>query len=173
MGSYPLILIQSSTRILTMHSSIVLPSSFLAIFLLSMLPSPGDTTVAITIGTLSLTAAQVTLLAALKVLGISAGLLLAGNRNKREVMGAMADDSSLVTLTSSLEPEECFQLVFCSMAKEKVKTDKDVENIYKLVTSKPGKYREAHKFGKTGGPCSLRYQCSIKVEDIFNFYQQF
>merc|ERR1712123_273280 len=90
------------------------------------------------------------------------------NRNKRE-----ADNSSLVTLTSTLEPEECFQLVFCSMAKEKVKTDKDVENIYKLVTNKSGKYKEAQKFGKTGGPCSLRYQCSIKAEDIFNFYQQF
>ena len=60
------------------------------------------------------------------------------------------DDSSLVSLTSSLEPESCYQLLFCSLASEKVKIDQDVENIYKVVTSKPGKYREAHKFGKTG-----------------------
>ena len=60
------------------------------------------------------------------------------------------DDSSLVSLTSSLEPESCYQLLFCSLASEKVKIDQDVENIHKLVTSKPGKYREAHKFGKTG-----------------------
>ena len=60
------------------------------------------------------------------------------------------DSSSLVSLTSTLEPEECYQLLFCSLASEKVKIDQDVENIHKVVTSKPGKYREAHKFGKTG-----------------------
>ena len=60
------------------------------------------------------------------------------------------DDSSLVSLTSTLEPEECYQLLFCSLASEKVKIDQDVENIHKVVISKPGKYREAHKFGKTG-----------------------
>merc|ERR1711892_154007 len=181
MGSYSLILFPSQEE---MRSSILLPSSLLAMFLLSMVPSPTESTFPL----INLIAAKVTLLASLKVLGISAGLLLAGkaqkkeggtsyhvhqhyNRNKREA--DQADDSSLVTLTSNLEPEECFQLVFCSMAKEKVKTDKDVENIYKLVTNKSGKYKEARKFGKTGGPCSLRYQCSIKAEDIFNFYQQF
>ena len=55
-----------------------------------------------------------------------------------------------MSLTSSLEPESCYQLLFCSLASEKVKIDQDVENIYKVVTSKPGKYREAHKFGQTG-----------------------
>merc|ERR1712123_62104 len=102
-----------------MRSSILLPSSLLAMFLFSTLPSPTESTFPL----INLIAAKVTLLASLKVLGISAGLLLAGkkqkkeggtsyhnhqhyNRNKRE-----ADDSSLVTLTSPLEPEECFQLV--------------------------------------------------------------
>merc|ERR1711892_1454850 len=172
MVSYSLILLPSQEE---MRSSILLPSSLLAMFLLSTLPSSTESTFPL----INLIAAKVTLLASLKVLGISAGLLLAGkaqkkeggtsyhvhqhyNRNKREA--DQADDSSLVTLTSNLEPEECFQLVFCSM---------DVENIYKLVTNKSGKYKEAQKFGKTGGPCSLRYQCSIKAEDIFNFYQQF
>ena len=60
------------------------------------------------------------------------------------------DSSSLVSLTSTLEPEECYQLLFCSLASEKVKIDQDVENIHKVVTSKPGKYMEAHKFGMTG-----------------------
>merc|ERR1711892_781077 len=178
MGSYSLILFPSQEE---MRSSILLPSSLLAMFLLSTLPSSTESTFPL----INLIAAKVTLLASLKVLGISAGLLLAGkaqkkeggtsyhnhqhyNRQRREA--DQADDSSLVTLTSSMEPEECFQLVFCYMAKEKVKTDKDVENIYKLVTKKSGKYKEAQKFGKTGGPCSLRYQCSIKAEDIFNFY---
>jgi hypothetical protein len=55
-----------------------------------------------------------------------------------------------VKLTSTLEPESCYQLLFCSLASEKVKIDHDVENIHKVATSKPGKYRQAHKFGMTG-----------------------
>ena len=60
------------------------------------------------------------------------------------------EDTNLMTLTSTLEPEDCFQLLFCTLAMEKVKVDPDVENIHKLVISKPGKYRQAHKFGQTG-----------------------
>ena len=60
------------------------------------------------------------------------------------------DESYFVSLVSSLEPEECFQLLFCTLATDKVKIDPDVENLEKLVTNQPGKYRAAHKFGKTG-----------------------
>ena len=38
---------------------------------------------------------QVTLLAALKVLGVSAGLLLSRNRDKREVKGAMVREITI------------------------------------------------------------------------------
>ena len=109
---------------------------------------------------------QVTLLAALKVLGVTAGVLLTRPRTRRDVTENMVrrkrcedieynlkfqiDDTSLATPTSTLEPEECFQLLFCTLATEDVKIDPDVENIHKLVTSKPGKYRQAHKFGQTG-----------------------
>ena len=103
-------------------------------------------------------------LAALKLLGVSAAALLS-RRGKREeatnqVVSSIVNlkslyllkisDTSLLTLTSTLEPEECFQLLFCTLATQKVKIDPDVENIHKLVTSKQGKYREAHKFGKMG-----------------------
>eukprot|EP00091_Calanus_sinicus_P001656 TRINITY_DN11685_c0_g1_i1.p2 TRINITY_DN11685_c0_g1~~TRINITY_DN11685_c0_g1_i1.p2 ORF type:complete len:138 (+),score=43.00 TRINITY_DN11685_c0_g1_i1:174-587(+) len=124
-----------------MRSSLALPYSLLAIFLLSSLPSCTEGTIPIVIGGLSLSAATVTLLASLKVLGVSAGLLLARPRRTRDVSDNMIDDTSLVTLTSRLEPEECFQLLFCTLATEKVKIDQDVENIHKLVISKPGKYR--------------------------------
>eukprot|EP00090_Calanus_glacialis_P047639 TRINITY_DN998_c0_g1_i2.p1 TRINITY_DN998_c0_g1~~TRINITY_DN998_c0_g1_i2.p1 ORF type:complete len:156 (-),score=59.45 TRINITY_DN998_c0_g1_i2:84-551(-) len=155
-----------------MRSSLALPYSLLATFLLSSLPSYTEGTFEIIIpGIITLTAAQVTLLAALKVLGVSAGLLL--SRPKRDVAENLIGDTSLVTLTSRLEPEDCFQLLFCTLATEKVKIDQDVENIHKLVISKPGKYREAHKFGQTGRLCSLRYQCSMKVEDIVTFYQNY
>eukprot|EP00092_Neocalanus_flemingeri_P043121 GFUD01047424.1.p2 GENE.GFUD01047424.1~~GFUD01047424.1.p2 ORF type:complete len:116 (+),score=41.38 GFUD01047424.1:118-465(+) len=83
------------------------------------------------------------------------------------------NDTSLLTLTSTLEPEECFQLLFCTLATEKVQIDSDVENIHKLVTSKPGKYREAHKFGKTGKECSIRYKCAMKATEMVQFYQSY
>merc|ERR1712123_337779 len=131
---------------LTMGSSLF-PCSALLLSVLITLPTTSDATIAIAVASgtttlLSLTAAQVTGLAALKLLGVSAGVLLS-RRGKRE------------------EPSN------------KVKIDSDVENIHKVVTSKPGKYRTAHKFGQSGAVCSLRYKCSMKVEDIIQFYQSY
>ena len=60
------------------------------------------------------------------------------------------EPSSLVELTAQLEPEACYQLLFCALADETVKVDKDVEAVKKLVISSPGKYKEAHKFGLAG-----------------------
>ena len=57
---------------------------------------------------------------------------------------------SLVELTAQLEPEACYQLLFCALADETIKVDKDVEAVKKLVISSPGKYKEAHKFGLAG-----------------------
>ena len=60
------------------------------------------------------------------------------------------DDSYVFSLTSSLEPEECYQLLFCTLAREKMKISPEVEKLQKLVINHPGKYKEAHKFGKLG-----------------------
>jgi len=157
-----------------MNSFILLSSTLLVLLLI---PSNSEATVAIAVASgtttlLSLTAAQVTGLAALKLLGVTAGALLA-RRGKREEPSNEIDDLSVISLTSSLEPESCYQLLFCSLATNKVKIDQDVENIHKVVTSKPGKYRDAHKFGLSGGNCSVRYQCKIKAADIIQFYKSF
>jgi len=157
-----------------MNSFILLSSTLLVLLLI---PSNSEATVAIAVASgtttlLSLTAAQVTGLAALKLLGVTAGALLA-RRGKREEPSNQIDDLSVISLTSSLEPESCYQLLFCSLATNKVKIDQDVENIHKVVTSKPGKYRDAHKFGLSGGNCSVRYQCQIKAADIIQFYKSF
>lgn len=157
-----------------MNSFILLSSTLLVLLLI---PSNSEATVAIAVASgtttlLSLTAAQVTGLAALKLLGVTAGALLA-RRGKREEPSNNIDDLSVISLTSSLEPESCYQLLFCSLATNKVKIDQDVENIHKVVTSKPGKYRDAHKFGLSGGNCSVRYQCQIKAADIIQFYKSF
>merc|ERR1740128_918950 len=159
-----------------MRSTLLL-SSALLLSLLLLLPTTSDATIAIAVASgtttlLSLTAAEVTGLAALKLLGVSAGVLLS-RRGKREEATNQISDTSLLALTSTLEPEECYQLLFCTLATNKVKIDSDVENIHKLVTSKPGKYRTAHKFGQSGAVCSLRYKCSVKVEDIIQFYQSY
>jgi len=134
-----------------MHFSFILAFLLPTILLFSMLPPTTEGTFEIIIpGVVALSAAQVTLLAALKVLGVTAGLLLS-RRNRRSVLDNRTDDPNLVTLTSSLEPEECFQLLFCTLATmERVAIDNDVLNIYNIVTKMPGKYKEAHKFGGTG-----------------------
>merc|ERR1712106_724084 len=144
---------------------------------LLLFPTTSDATIAIAVASgattlLSLTAAQVTGLAALKLLAAAAGALLT-RRDKREEPSNQSDASSILARTSSLEPEECYQLLFCTLATNKVKIDSDVENIYKVVTSKPGKYRTAHKVGQSGAVCSLRYKCSVKIEDIITFYQSY
>merc|ERR1711892_879556 len=84
-------------------------SSPLLLPLLLLLPTTSDATIAIAVASgtttlLSLTAAQVTGLAALKLLGVTAGALLA-RRGKREEPSNQIDDSSILAMTSTLEPE--------------------------------------------------------------------
>merc|ERR1712002_198228 len=160
-----------------MRTILLFPSLAVLFFIFSSLPTSSDATVAIAVASgtttlLSLTAAQVTSLAALKLLGVTAGALLS-RRGKREEPSNQIDDLSVISLTSSLEPEDCYQLLFCTLATSKDKIDQDVENIHKVVTSKPGKYRDAHKFGLSGGNCSVRYQCEVKARDIIQFYQSY
>merc|ERR1712002_1410633 len=160
-----------------MRVILLFPSLALLFLIFSSLTTFSEATVAIAVASgtttlLSLTAAQVTSLAALKLLGVTAGALLS-RRGKREEPSNQIDDLSVISLTSSLEPEDCYQLLFCTLATNKAKIDQDVENIHKVVTSKPGKYRDAHKFGLSGGNCSVRYQCQIKAADIIQFYKSF
>jgi len=149
--------------------------------LLLLFPKTSDATVGLTIASgtttlLSLTAAQVTGLAALKLLGVTAGALLgrSKSRGKREDNNLVEEESSIIALTSKLEPEQCYQLLFCVLAQNSdEKVDEDVESIHKVVIGKPGKYREAHKFGLSGKECSLRYTCSVKAKEIITFYQSY
>ena len=60
------------------------------------------------------------------------------------------DEEYVFSLTTSLEPEECFQLFFCTLATHKLKISSDVEKLQKVVIKQPGKYKEAHKFGMMG-----------------------
>merc|ERR1711892_320893 len=164
------------SQTLTMRSALLCFSSSLLPLLL-LLPTTSEATIAIAVASgtttlLSLTAAQVTGLAALKLLGVTAGAVLA-RRGKREEPSNQIDDSSILAMTSTLEPEQCYQLSFCTLATNNLNIDSDVKNIYKVVTSMPSKYRTARKFGLSGAKCSLRYKCSVKAEDIIQFYQSY
>merc|ERR1712215_70046 len=114
-----------------MYTSINLLSPLLVMFLLSFLTSYTEATFGVVIpGVIALSAAEVTLLAALKVLGVSAGLAVSSlprNRGKRDVLeNNLVDSTSLVQLTSLLEKASCFQLLFCTLATEEVQVDQDV-----------------------------------------------
>merc|ERR1712189_167499 len=105
MGSWVLIL--RGLRSLKMQSKLLIIGMLLA---LAMFFTPTDGTVALTVTSgattvLALTAAQVTGLAALKLLGVTTGALVARNRGKRENESNQVEPRSLVELTAQLEPE--------------------------------------------------------------------
>merc|ERR1712083_790686 len=84
---------------------------------------------------LSLTAAQVTTLAALGVLakigGIGAGLLLARNRSR----GKRQSDQEKITLEmlTNIEPDDCYKRVICSASTGKVNNEK-MMGVLKLMS---------------------------------------
>merc|ERR1711892_24992 len=108
-------------------------------------------------------------------LGLATTLLTNNNppattgRRRRDIspLSIKIDEEYVFSLTTSLEPEECFQLFFCPLATQKLKISSDVEKLQKVVIKQPGKYKEAHKFGMMGTRCSDRYMCSVKIKDIF------
>merc|ERR1711892_333748 len=108
-------------------------------------------------------------------INLATGLLTNNNppattgRRRRDIspLAIKIDEKFVFSLTTSLEPEECFQLFFCTLATQKLKISSDVEKLQKVVIKQPGKYKEAHKFGMTGRQCSDRYMCSVKIKDIF------
>jgi len=141
--------------------------------ILCTLPSMGVATVALTIGTVALTATQVSSIALLKVLGLKAGLLLSRSRGKRET--TKVEEDNLVNLVSEMELEECFQLLFCSIATKQVKVPA-LASLEKLVSTRSAKFRQAKKFGVTGketAKCSKRYTCSLRVTDMITALENF
>merc|ERR1712109_100218 len=150
------------------------------------LPSSNFTfaiTVASAAGTtlLSLTAAQVTTLAALGVLakigGIGAGLLLSRNRSR----GKRQSDQEKITLEmlTNIEPDDCYKRVICSASTGKVNNEKMI-GVLKLmsedltvmrapISKQALKFVEAARYGelrKNVAKCEHRYKCSLPMEII-------
>merc|ERR1712008_347128 len=121
---------------------------------------------------LSLTAAQVSSIAALG--GLGAGLLLS-RRGKRQ---ADQEEITLEMLTN-IEPEDCYKRVICSASTGKVDNQKmrnivkffsEPQTIMRAPMSKAAlKFVEAARYGeirKNVAKCEHRYQCSLPMEII-------
>merc|ERR1712109_299440 len=151
------------------------------------LPS-SNSTFAITVAGLSLTAAQVTTLAALGVLakvgGIGAGLLLARNRSRgarNRSRGKMQSDQEKITLEmlTNIEPDDCYKRVICSASTGKVNNEKmmgvlklmseDLTVMRAPISKQALKFVEAARYGelrKNVAKCEHRYKCSLPMEII-------
>merc|ERR1712153_197109 len=121
---------------------------------------------------LSLTAAQVSSIAALGVLG--AGLVFS-RRGKRQ---ADREEITLEMLTN-IEPEDCYKRVICAASTGKVDNQKmrnivkffsEPQTIMRAPMSKAAlKFVEAARYGeirKNVAKCEHRYQCSLPMEII-------
>merc|ERR1712172_160074 len=146
--------------------------------LLAFLAVPyAEGTVALTIGATTLSATTVSALAGLKLLGVSAGLLLGrvasraggtntrshrrGRRSPNKVDEALA----LTKATAALEQQQCFRRIFCAMATNQVKVQ-SLSALSSVVKEFPGKFADASKFGalmQDVGKCEARYKCDLQV----------
>merc|ERR1712179_314108 len=119
-------------------------------------------------GALTLTAPQVSGLIALKLLAVAKGVLIGrlisrGRRSVDEI------DTDIVSEIASNELEQCTQLLFCSAAADpQISLDKNVDDLRRIVTRVPGKYKKAHQVGKLSGSekCVASYDCSISLENL-------
>merc|ERR1712110_119554 len=152
-----------------MRSTVVPLFSILLAFL--VVPH-AEGTVALTIGTTTLSATTVSALAGLKLLGVSAGLLLArgasrarGTRRGRRSPKKVDEALVLTKAAAALEQQQCFQRIFCAIATNKVKVQ-SLSALSLLVKKFPGKFADARKFGalaKDVNKCETRYKCDLQV----------
>jgi len=181
-----------------MFTNHLFPPSTLVVLLLHLTLTEGTFPVELVIGgvrILDLTANQVTLAYAATLAGlvgfslISAGTSVANNligliptptpapnlaRRRRGLIYTRDDSHNnyIVPLTASIEPQQCFQLLFCTLATETVEMDPVLEQFTRQLINIQGKYRESFMFGKMGSHlCPLKYSCNMKMRDVLGEVQ--
>merc|ERR1712227_590922 len=130
------------------------PTLALVSLILVLLSAPhAKGTVALTIGSTTLSATTVSALAGLKLLGVSAGLLLArgvsrsrGTRRGRRSPHEVDEVVALTKATAALEQQQCFRRLFCAIATNKVKVQ-GLSALSSVVKMMAGKFADASKFG--------------------------
>merc|ERR1712105_486152 len=161
------------------------PFALLPLFMVLVLhQSPTSATFAIALTSaagasiLSLTAAQVSTIAAVGVLaklGGLAGLALASRRGRREVGGRQTVPS--LELLPTLEVDDCYKRVICSASSGQIKDPKitDILKLFQLKLMQPPlshqarKFVEAAQYGKVRksvAKCEQRYVCTVAMELI-------
>merc|ERR1711936_763188 len=147
---------------LKMKFSVLSLPVFSIAFLLLLQVHQEAATVALTVGTLALTAPQVTALAGLAVLTKLSG-----------VVGGVLLSRAL----SSRGGRRCYKRIICAAGTGKYYNQK-LEGIMSLVTEKgaelrAGKFVSAAQYGQQHGDvakCEHRYQCSMDLEIIKSFF---
>merc|ERR1711990_97871 len=138
-----------------------------------------EATVAVAIGTLSLTAAQVTGIAALAILtklSAAATGLLVSRLTKRSVTEELELEVTLKML-AEMEPEHCYKRIICAANTGKYYNQK-LGGIMSLISDKSSdplatKFLAAAQYGDLArdvGKCEYRYQCSMDMDFIQTYF---
>merc|ERR1711994_72990 len=121
---------------------------------------------------LSLLLVLLSALAGLKLLGVSAGLLLArgasrsrGTRRGRRSPQEVDEVVALTKATAALEQRQCFRRLFCAIATNHVRVQ-SLSALSSVVKMMAGKFADASKFGalmQDVSKCEARYKCDMEV----------
>merc|ERR1719348_2411691 len=143
----------------------------LSLISLTCLTGSGEATVAVTIGTLALTAPQVSALALVKVLGLKAGLLLSRTRGRREAEsreGLEEEVEAIINLVEDIQMEECMQTLVCALNTKQVSLP-SLRGLEKLLVARSHKFSVAKLFGASGKKteaCEAKYKCQMTVKNM-------
>lgn len=134
---------------------------------------------------LSLTAAQVSTIAAVGVLaklaGV-AGILIARRRGRRSAEEEEEEEVVSLEMLPVLEVDDCYKRVICSAASSDVSSP-SVRRVLALfspeqvmrapLSPKAGKFVEALRYGRgrSVAKCEHRYQCSLGMDLLQDLFQ--
>eukprot|EP00088_Acartia_fossae_P045136 TRINITY_DN4834_c0_g1_i1.p1 TRINITY_DN4834_c0_g1~~TRINITY_DN4834_c0_g1_i1.p1 ORF type:complete len:177 (+),score=47.50 TRINITY_DN4834_c0_g1_i1:15-545(+) len=173
-------------------------TSFLLLGAACLVYHVAEATIAITVGALTLTAAQTTAIAGVAALAAAKGLLLGallsrrGSSSRRSHYrgrrGLAAEEevegAKLLTIemVAALEPEHCFKRLFCAAATGRL-NNPELEQTLNLVKDAmvvepyspyTSKYTQAALFGasrKDIAKCEHHFQCSASMDLLASVFQ--
>merc|ERR1711915_166044 len=175
-------------------------ASLLAILTVCLVHQVAEATVALTIGTLALTAAQTTALAGLGALvaakGVALGFLAGRAKSSRsrsryrgkrsfekqgELDELLEEELISVDVLAALGPDQCFKRVFCSAATGSLNNpslEKTLNLVVEAMEVDPAnpntnKFREAALFGATRRSiekCEFHYSCPLNMDTLTNIF---
>ncbi|XP_023323530.1 uncharacterized protein LOC111697679 [Eurytemora carolleeae] len=169
-------------------------NSLVVIFLgLCSLQHVTEALIPLVAGALALTSAQLTGLATIAIIlglnvAVRGGLALSSTGRKRRAAREAATDQIVkgnitVDTLAALEPEDCFQRLFCSAATRRLENElleKSLNLVDQAIQVDPEnqntlKYKSAAGFGETRknvDECEEKFYCSVSVEILQLLFQE-